>query len=354
MKLITIIGARPQFIKAAVVSAEVIKADNIEEVIIHTGQHFDENMSEIFFKQMNIPKPKYNLNHGSLSHGAMTGRMIEEIEKIVIVEKPDWIIVYGDTNSTLAGALVASKLHVRLAHIEAGLRSYNMKMPEEINRIITDRISNVLFCTSSKAIENLYEEGYEKMDIKIMNVGDVMYDAALIYSEKSKKPNFDLPKKFALATIHRPVNTDKKENLEEIISAFNEINKELPVVLTVHPRTKKYIKEYNLNTDFLIIEPVGFLEMIYLLKNSEIVFTDSGGLQKETFFHKKPCITLRDETEWTELIDLGVNMLSGIFKEEILSAFKIMYKNKTLNYDAKPYGKGNAGKIIIKTLIEKG
>jgi len=352
IKILTVVGARPQFIKAAAISNEIKKRDNVDEIIIHTGQHFDENMSQVFFEEMKIPKPIYQLNHGSLNHGAMTGRMIEEIESIVLKEKPNWVLVYGDTNSTLAGAIVTSKLNIKLAHVEAGLRSFNMDMPEEVNRILTDRVSNVLFCTSQKAINNLNKEGYNSFDNEILDVGDVMYDTALLYSKKAKKPNYNLPQKYALATIHRPVNTDSKNNLTKILNAFNKINEELPVILLVHPRTKNYITKYNLNPKFLMLDPVGFLEMIYLLKNSEIVFTDSGGLQKETFFHKKPCVTLRDETEWTELLEIEANVLCKIEENLILDAFKKMLNKKEINFELKPYGDGFASKKIVDYLVK--
>lgn len=353
MKIITIIGARPQFVKAATLSRELQKHNDIQEVIIHTGQHFDANMSAVFFEQMHIPKPDYNLGIASLTHGAMTGRMMEEIEKIVIEEKPDWIVVYGDTNSTLAGALVASKLHVKLAHVEAGLRSFNMKMPEEVNRILTDRISDVLFCPTVTAVKNLEKEGFENFNCSIEKVGDVMYDAALFYKEKAQNPNFELPKEFVLATIHRAENTDTKEKLAIIIEAFNEINKEIPVILTLHPRTKQFIEKYNLTPEFYLIDPVGYLEMIYLIDHCEMIMTDSGGLQKEAYFFKKPCVTLRDQTEWIELVNSGANILSEISFEEILSNFNLM-KNQDIDFSKELYGDGLAAKEIVDFIKNNG
>jgi UDP-GlcNAc3NAcA epimerase len=353
MKIITIIGARPQFVKAATLSRELQKHNDIQEVIIHTGQHFDANMSSVFFEQMHIPKPDYNLGIASLTHGAMTGRMMEEIEKIVIEEKPDWIVVYGDTNSTLAGALVASKLHVKLAHVEAGLRSFNMKMPEEVNRILTDRISDVLFCPTVTAVKNLEKEGFENFNCSIEKVGDVMYDAALFYKEKAQNPNFELPKEFVLATIHRAENTDTKEKLAIIIEAFNEINKEIPVILTLHPRTKQFIEKYNLTPEFYLIDPVGYLEMIYLIDHCEMIMTDSGGLQKEAYFFKKPCVTLRDQTEWIELVNSGANILSEISFEEILSNFNLM-KNQDIDFSKELYGDGLAAKEIVDFIKNNG
>lgn len=346
MKIITIIGARPQFVKAATLSRELQKHDAIQEVIIHTGQHFDANMSAVFFEQMHIPKPDYNLGIASLNHGAMTGRMMEEIEKIVLKEKPDWMVVYGDTNSTLAGALVASKLHLKLAHVEAGLRSFNMKMPEEVNRILTDRISDVIFCPTDTAVENLKKEGFENFNCSIEKVGDVMYDAALFYKDKAQKPNFELPEQYVLATIHRAENTDSREKLATIIDALNEIHKDIPVILTLHPRTKSFIKKYNLQPEFLLIDPVGYLEMIYLIHHCSVIVTDSGGLQKEAYFFKKPCVTLRDQTEWMELIDSGANILSEISSEQILLAFDTM-RHREIDFSIELYGDGMAAMKII-------
>ncbi|MDA3813124.1 MAG: UDP-N-acetylglucosamine 2-epimerase (non-hydrolyzing), partial [Candidatus Cloacimonetes bacterium] len=313
MKLITIIGARPQFIKAAAVSREIAKHGDIEEIIIHTGQHFDANMSEIFFDQMQIPKPDYNLEINSLSHGAMTGRMIEKIEEVLLKEKPDWVLVYGDTNSTIAGSLAAKKLHIKVAHVEAGLRSFNRNMPEEINRILTDKISDLLLCPTDTAVQNLQNEGIGKNSLaQIVKCGDVMQDAAIFYSKKAQKPKMDLPKKFILATIHRAENTDDPKRLTSIFNALNKISHEIPIILPLHPRTK--IKSKNLKfkiENLQLVDPVGYLEMIYLLKNCSLVMTDSGGLQKEAFFFEKPCITLRDETEWIVLIENGFNTVVG-------------------------------------------
>ena len=296
MKLITIIGARPQFIKAAAVSREISKHKDINEIIIHTGQHFDANMSEIFFEQMQISKPDYNLEINSLTHGAMTGRMIERIEKVLLKEKPDWVLVYGDTNSTIAGSLAAKKLHIKVAHIEAGLRSFNRNMPEEINRILTDKISDILFCPTNTAVQNLQNEGIGKNSLSnIVKCGDVMQDAAIFYSELAQKPELNLPKQFILATIHRAENTDEPKRLTSIFNALSVISNEIPIILPLHPRTKKIISNSQLktnNSQLIFIDPVGYLEMIYLLQNCSLVMTDSGGLQKEAFFFEKPCVTL--------------------------------------------------------------
>jgi len=350
MKIVTIIGARPQFIKAAALSREIAKHNNISEVIIHTGQHFDINMSEIFFEQMEIPKPNYNLNINGLSHGAMTGQMLEKIEEVLVNEKPDWVVVFGDTNSTIAGALAAKKLHIKVAHIEAGLRSFNMDMPEEINRILTDRISDILFCPTEVAVKNLINEGYDNIDCKIINSGDVMKDTAVFYSEKEQKPEFAIPNEFILATVHRAENTDNPERLRNITEALNEISQEIPVVLPLHPRTAKIIKNSDLKIDnLLIIEPVGYLEMVFLLNRCKLVMTDSGGLQKEAFFFKKPCITLRNETEWVELIENGFNKIVGADKLMIIDSFRKQKYN--LNFSVNLYGKKSASENIVNELI---
>lgn len=356
MKILTIIGARPQFVKAAVVSKEISKNKNLEEIIVHTGQHFDENMSKIFFEEMHIPKPNYNLNINSLSHGAMTGRMIEEIEKICIKEKPDYLLVYGDTNSTIAGALAGKKQHIKIAHIEAGLRSFNMQMPEEINRILTDRISDILFCPTEQAVKNLNQEGFAKFKYaKIIKTGDVMLDAAMLYKNSAKKPieleNFN--DKFILLTLHREENITNKENLKSIFSALEEISKEIDIVLPLHPNTKNRIKEYNINlenTKIRIITPASYLEMIYLLKNCSLVMTDSGGLQKEAYFFEKYCITLREQTEWIELVENKYNFIAGTDKNKIVNLYNQL-KNSNLEVKHKLYGEANSSEIIVNNLF---
>ena len=353
MKIVTIIGARPQFIKAAVVSRAISSFPDVQEVIVHTGQHFDTNMSDIFFEEMCIPKPNYNLNINGMTHGAMTGQMLEKIESILLAEQPNWVIVYGDTNSTLAGALAASKLHIRVAHIEAGLRSYNMNMPEEINRILTDRISSVLFCPTEQAIKNLYQEGFKQSPCTLLNCGDVMQDAALFYANKAKCPDFSLPEHFILATLHRAENTDSPERLQSIIAALEEIAREMPVVIPIHPRTRKKLQELNFDfkqTRLQLVDPVGYLEMVHLLKHCSLVATDSGGLQKEAYFFKKYCITLRTETEWVELVEQGANIITGWRYEDILNNYKQL-KHTTKDVFSSPlYGDGEAGHIIIREL----
>ena len=350
MKVLTIVGARPQFVKAAAVSRAFSKVPEITEIIIHTGQHFDENMSDIFFNQMQIPKPHYNLGIDSLGHGAMTGRMMEEIEKILLKEKPDWLLVYGDTNSTLAGALAAQKIHIKVVHIEAGLRSFNMNMPEEVNRILTDRISTMLCCPNDQAMINLEKEGYNDFDTRVVKTGDVMQDVALFYTELAQKPAVDLPKQFVLTTIHRAENTNDIEKLKTIFAAFNEIAKDTPIVLPIHPRTKNLVEKHKIDIQFQVIPPVGYLEMVYLLKNCKLVMTDSGGLQKEAFFFRKPCITLRDQTEWVELIEHGVNELVEIDKNKIINACKSI-EGAAYNFNIDLYGGGKAAERIAQELL---
>jgi len=353
MKIVTILGARPQFIKAGSVSREIAKHNELEEIIVHTGQHYDANMSDIFFDEMKIPKPDYFLGIGGKSHGAMTGQMIEKIEEVCLKENPDWVMVYGDTNSTLAGAIVASKLHIKLAHIEAGLRSFNMQMPEEVNRILTDRVSQILFCPTDTAIENLRNEGYDKLDCKIVKSGDVMQDGAIFYKNLSVKPTVDIEDDFVLCTIHRAENTDDENRLRKIFDALNEIAIEKQVILPLHPRTKKIIQNLKLNTQNLtIIEPIGYLEMVWLIDNCSLIMTDSGGLQKEAYFFEKQCITLRDETEWVELVNIGANILVGADRNEILKAYKNNSQFNLENSNLDLYGSGNASSNIIRELLE--
>ncbi|NNC33548.1 MAG: UDP-N-acetylglucosamine 2-epimerase (non-hydrolyzing) [Croceitalea sp.] len=352
MKVITILGARPQFIKASALSREILKRKEVEEISIHTGQHFDANMSEIFFEEMGIPQPKYNLGINSLSHGAMTGRMLEEIERIIIDEKPDWVLVFGDTNSTLAGALAAAKLHIKVAHVEAGLRSYDMKMPEEINRILTDQISDILFCPTQTAIDNLHAEGFDKKKTRLVTTGDIMYDSAMYYRKMLKKP-IGLKSKdgFILVTIHRQENTDDVAKLNNIVTTLNKLaDKGHHVVWPMHPRTKKKISEAKLSLNFEHIEPVGYLEMLYLLENSSIVITDSGGLQKEAYFFNKYCLTLRDTTEWMELIENNVNQLVKVDNKNMLDVILENLNNKIDN-SSNLYGDGQSAKVIVDNLL---
>lgn len=352
MNILTVIGARPQFVKSAVVSRQINLTVGIEERIIHTGQHFDPNMSDIFFEQMGIPVPDFQLEVSGLSHGAMTGRMLEQIEEILLEQKPDLVMVYGDTNSTLAGALAASKLHIPVAHVEAGLRSFNMKMPEEINRILTDRLSHILLCPTQAAVVNLEREGYSHFDTRVVNCGDVMQDAALYYTSKEQQPviDVDLSNGFVLSTIHRAENTDNPESLARIFAALNEIQKNLPVILPIHPRTRMKLKQFNIDSRIHLIDPVGYLEMIFLLKRCELVMTDSGGLQKEAFFFQKPCVTLRHETEWTELVEGGFNILAGDDTNRIIKAYRQVI-GIAVHDNHKLYGGGHAGNNIVEELL---
>ena len=353
MKILTVIGARPQFIKASVVSAAIQKSSGLQEKIIHTGQHFDENMSNIFFDQLGIPKPDYQLDINSGSHGAMTGRMLEAIEKICLEAKPDRLMVYGDTNSTLAGALAASKLHIPVAHIEAGLRSFNMRMPEEINRILTDQVSDILFCPTDTAVKNLNNEGFNAKPVNVLNVGDVMQDSSMFFAERAVKSAVlnDIPETgFIVATLHRAENTDVPERLKGIIEALNYIHHHIqPVVLPLHPRTQKVVKSLGLELEMIVLEPVGYLEMIWLLKHCSAVVSDSGGVQKEAFFFKKPCITMRDQTEWVELIENGVNVLAGADTQKIIELTQAML-NKMIEDPLNLYGGGKASQNIVDFL----
>ena len=361
MKIITVVGARPQFVKAATVSRAILDhnkvnpSNTIEELIVHTGQHYDANMSDVFFEEMEIPKPAYSLGIGGGTHGAMTGRQLEKIEEVLLKEKPDYVLVYGDTNSTLAGALAAVKLHIPVVHVEAGLRSFNMQMPEEINRILTDQVSNILFCPTETAIANLKNEGFERKNCLSTNVGDVMYDAALYYSSKSRKPiTVSLNKDFALVTIHRADNTENIERLSSIVDALNEINETTAVICPIHPRSKQLILSLENKPKFKLIDPVSYFEMIWLLQNCSIVITDSGGLQKEAYFFKKPCITMRDQTEWVELIEAGVNQLVGASQSLIFEKYvemkKLVCDNSLFNKEI--YGTGKAANKIIKSLVD--
>ena len=373
MKIVTIIGARPQFVKAAVVSRELAiynqsvnsSSLRINEKIVHTGQHYDNNMSQIFFRELEIPAPEYNLGIGSGNHGEMTGAMLQKIEEVLLKEKPDCILVYGDTNSTLAGALSAAKLHIPVAHVEAGLRSYNRRMPEEINRLMTDHISDILFCPTQLAVENLRIEGIvseekskgslhkvNKRHRKVVLVGDVMLDSVIYHRQFSIKPQFELPQEFILATVHRAENTDNIDRLKAIFKAFEKISRKIPIILPLHPRTKKKIAGLISQTSssrLRIVGPVSYREMIYLLEKCTLVMTDSGGLQKEAFIFTKPCVTLRDETEWIELVTLGYNHISGSDTKQILDAVQIML-NKKIDSKIDLYGQGDAGRKIVRIL----
>ena len=354
-KVVTILGARPQFIKGAVLSRIFRKNQVIEEVIIHTGQHFDDNMSKVFFKEMNIPKPKYNLEVNNLPHGAMTGIMLQKIEPILMMEKPDAVIVYGDTNSTIAGALAAKKLDIKVVHIEAGLRSFNMKMPEEINRILTDRVSDLLICPTENALLNLTKEGFGSFPVKIKQHGDIMNDAVVYYNAISKKEskimdNLKLKtNEFVLATIHRQENTNDILQLQEILSALEQIHQSKQVILPLHPRTKKIMSDFNLNPSITIIDPVGYFDILQLLQHCYLTVTDSGGLQKEAFFTKKNCIVVRTETEWVELVSNGFALVTGSSKDEIIKAYR-HFSSVKMDFNLDLYGT-NVGEKIHNSIL---
>lgn len=375
-KIVTIIGARPQIIKASAISRCISSKykDILEEVIIHTGQHYDENMSEIFFGEMNIPRPKYNLNVGSASHGAQTARMIEGIEEIFISENPSGVIVYGDTNSTLAAAIAASKLGIPIFHIEAGLRSYNMQMPEEINRLLTDHVSRILFCPTNTAFENLLKEGFANSDNLNANFkrdiymsGDVMYDNCLFFTPISENSSLILNELnidkdgYILVTIHRNNNTDDNNRLNDIIASLLKLRIEtnLEIVFPIHPRTSKVLKnklsnelykEVASDSGFHIIEPRGFLDTISLLKNSKIVLTDSGGLQKESFFFKKPCVILRSESEWIELVHNGNAIIADANPDLIINGALALLNKNDYTYPMF-YGNGDASGFILDKIF---
>lgn len=351
MKIITVVGARPQFIKAAPVSKALRKEH--EEILIHTGQHYDKNMSNIFFQELGIPVPDYNLHIGSGNHGQMTGEMLSKLEEIYLKEKPDVVLVYGDTNSTLAGALAASKLLIPVVHVEAGLRSFNQAMPEEQNRILTDHISTLLLIPTEDAEKNLKNEGIVS---GVYNVGDVMYDAVKLFKEKAKEKEAFLSEigcekgEYILTTIHRAENTNDINRLTSIIEALNESGKK--VVLPLHPRTKKFIESYGLhfNDNIKVIEPIGYLEMLMLESNSAKIVTDSGGVQKEAYFMGKPCITMRDETEWVETVNVGWNIVVGTDKVKILDGINNFNPN---SIQPNIFGDGDASKKISDLIKEK-
>lgn len=353
-RILTIIGARPQFIKASVVSKAIAQADGLEEILLHTGQHFDANMSDIFFNQLAIPKPDIQLDIHGGSHGEMTGRMLIEIEQALLTHQPDRVLVYGDTNSTLAGALAAAKLHIPVAHVEAGLRSFNMHMPEEINRILTDQVSDILFCPTQTALDNLEREGFAAKSAKVLNVGDVMQDSALFFAKSAVAPRgVDLLDGFILTTLHRAENTDDPLRLASIVDALNLIHRSVaPVLLPLHPRTRGVIAKAGLTLNVQVIEPVGYLEMIWLLQRCGLVLTDSGGVQKEAFFFGKACVTMRDQTEWVELVEVGANELVGAEKDNIVAAVSRHY-GRLIEDQYQLYGGGQAAKRIVEYLSSK-
>lgn len=346
-KIFTIVGARPQFIKAAVLSRLLKNNNDFQEFIVHTGQHYDNNMSDIFFTEMDIPRPKVNLGIGGKTHGAMTGEMLIEIEKLLISEKPDIVLVYGDTDSTLAGALAASKLQIPVAHVEAGLRSFWMAMPEEQNRICTDHLASWLFCPTQTAMDNLAKEN---LAAKSYLVGDIMFDAHLYYRQQAQELEPKVTGDYILATIHRAENTDNPAILTGIFDAFGKIDQK--IVLPLHPRTKNKCQQFGIDfsKNIQIIDPVGYLEMLNLQLHSQAIMTDSGGVQKEAYFCQKPCLTLRDQTEWVETVQAGWNTLVGTKPENIIRACKNITHPSHYEW---LYGQGDCGKLILKKLAEK-
>jgi UDP-GlcNAc3NAcA epimerase len=378
INILTIVGARPQIIKAAALSRAIRSSfsDKITEFILHTGQHYDQNMSEVFFQEMNIPKPDFNLNVGSASHGIQTARMIEGIEEQLLKIEPDFLVVYGDTNSTLAGAVAASKIHVPIIHIEAGLRSFNKSMPEEINRIMCDHASTLLFSPTKSGVSNLIKEGFSKNaeppfsadNPAVFHCGDVMYDNSLYFGELAKSRSKVLqenqlePGRFILGTIHRPQNTDDTERLTSVFEAFLQISAahDVDVFLPLHPRTSKLLDK-NLPLDLRsmikdqprlkISGPVSFLDMIRLEQETALILTDSGGVQKESYFFKKPCVILRPQTEWVEIVEQGTAIVADADRAKILDAFDKLYNNQALNFPP-IFGDGSAAKFICEKIIQ--
>jgi len=353
MKIASIVGARPQFIKAAVVSRAIThynqegREPEIEEIMVHTGQHYDYSMNQVFFEELEIRQPDYNLEVGSGSHGKMTGAMLSRIEDVLCLEQPDWVLLYGDTNSTLAGSLAAVKLHIPVAHVEAGLRSFNRRMPEEINRVLTDHVATLLFCPTETAVVNLRKEGITH---GVCNVGDVMLDAVRYYRKKAFIPHRDKP--FALASLHREENTEDRDRLRRIFSAM--AVSPVTVVLPLHPRTRNHLKQgqISVSSRVEILDPLPYFSMLGYLETCSFVITDSGGLQKEAYFFGKKCITVRDETEWIELIQCGANKVVGTKGSTIIDAFS--WAMEPLSAVQEFYGKGNAGQLIIQQVAEYG
>jgi UDP-GlcNAc3NAcA epimerase len=362
MKIVTVLGARPQFIKASAISRIILETPGIKEVLVHTGQHFDTEMSGVFFEQLSLPAPTYHLGVSGLSHGAMTGRMIERIESVIALEKPDWVLVYGDTNSTLAAALAATKVDVAIAHIEAGLRSFNMLMPEEINRILTDRVSTALFCPTSAAVKNLKLEGYPHAVTRtgfqlIENVGDVMLDVAKFYRPAAINvvdiDQFGLRERgYILCTLHRQENVDNESNLTGIFSALQLLARDMRVVMPLHPRTASRLASAKINLDeskIQVLPPLSYLEMQRLEIGAKMILTDSGGVQKEAFFYHVPCITLRQETEWPETLRNGCNIIVGADQHKILEAVRRPVAPAWPKESE--FGRGDAAQRIVSMLL---
>jgi len=394
MKIVSIVGARPQFIKVATIIRAITACDTensggIEHLLVHTGQHYDYGMSKVFFDELEIPKPDYNLGIGSASQGAQAGRMLEAIETVLVDEQPDWVLLYGDTNSTLAGALAAAKLHIPVAHVEAGLRSFNRRMPEEVNRVLTDHVSDLLFCPTKTAVSNLQRESFTNVLNKgklikfatdsplstlnsepltldsplVVNVGDVMLDSVLYNLKLAEEKSSILEdlevneRGYYLATVHRAENTDDTRRLKAIFDALSELATKALVVTPLHPRTQKALSQCftnhelsSLNSRVMIIEPVSYLDMLLLEQNAKLILTDSGGVQKEAFILRVPCVTLREETEWTETVETGWNQLSGADREHILKAVEHFGFQRFPQLQIDPYGDGRAGERIAEVL----
>ncbi len=358
----TIVGARPQFVKAAAVSRAIAQQVSLRETLIHTGQHYDDRMSAVFFSELGIPEPDFHLGVGSGSHGAQTGQMLAAIERVLLDTRPDAVLVYGDTNSTLAGALAACKLHLPIAHIEAGLRSFNRRMPEEINRVLTDHAADLLLAPTDLAVSNLLHEGIDRS--RIHQVGDVMYDVALYYRRAALERTALFaalgvsPKNYVLATVHRAENTDTIERLQAILDALCELARLCPVVMPLHPRTRGMLDRLGLlaqaHSALKLIEPIGYLDMLALESHARLIATDSGGVQKEAYFCGVPCVTLREETEWQELVDLGVNRLaSPVSSAELLSVLQDCLANPaSVRHDVQLYGGGHAAPLIIERILD--
>lgn len=356
VNVVTVVGARPQFVKAAALSRAFRERGGVREVIVHTGQHFDRNMSEVFFEQMRIPRPDHMLAIHSLGHGAMTGRMLEGIEKVLLEERPDCLLVYGDTNSTLAGALAAVKLSIPVVHVEAGLRSFNMAMPEEINRILTDRVSRVLYCPTDAAVENLRREGFEAFGAEVVKTGDVMEDVARFYEPLSDDTSTVLGDNglseggYYLCTLHRAENTADPSRMATILRGLRTLAESHPVVIPVHPRTRALLEASEPHSGVRLIDPVGYFDMIALIKNARLVVTDSGGLQKEAYFFDRFCITVRDQTEWVELVEHGVNAIVGADADRMVEA-AARFESMKFDKGESLYGGGQAARVMADHLV---
>lgn len=359
MKVLTVVGARPQFIKAGAV-ARAFAAAGVEEVIVHTGQHYDDAMSGSFFRELEIPEPKVNLEIHAGGHGMQTGRMMEGLEATIVDEAPDWVLVYGDTNSTLAGALVAAKLHVPLAHVEAGLRSFDRKMPEEVNRVLTDHVSDVLFAPTQEAVRNLMAEGI--MGEKVVTSGDVMFDVARHFSARAKASSAILdslsvkPGGFVLATVHRAENTNDGDRLRVIFGALVRVSESMPVVLPMHPRTRAALGREGIldevESKIKVTGPLGYLDMLMLMNSAAVVATDSGGVQKEAYFQSTPCVTMRDSTEWVELVASGWNRIAAPIDVDNV-AESILAAVGTSGSPIYEYGEGRASELIVQVLQDR-